>query len=417
MNRAGGHQDHGAVAVLVAILAIILLTMSAFVVDIGIAFTSKRQLQTAADAGVLAAAKRLATERGTCAQLKANFSGAAQTEATTIATKNRPGQQASSFDINCLTTGPYKGALEVTYRAKGDTPTIFGRVAGAGAAITTEREARAVVYVPGSDLKLRPYGLCSLDVPDVSTMPTGVMEIKAPGQAHSGSGCPSAQGGGNWWFMSCPGTTSGGMNPREIADAIRNGCAQGAEVVTPQNPTTKYTLSASLTAHCSRQADVSKTCLDADTGNSSLQNPEPVAAWGDVLGKTIVVPVFCAKPTCDPTTVDANGTGRVYPVFKLAAVVVCGYHMYDKGSDSINTGACAGNTFTASYASLLGCTGPNDACIPAWDTNGNPTTREKPKETVRLFLKFVQEVTGSTVVECKLGDACDGGVRQVAISR
>ena len=417
VNGVGRHQDRGAVAVLVAILAVVLLAMSAFVVDIGVAYTSKRQLQTAADAGALAAAKRLASERGTCPQLKANFLGAAKTEATTIATRNRAGQTASVFEINCLTTGPYKGALEVTYRAKGDTPTIFGGVAGAGDTITTEREAKAVVYVPGSDLKLRPYGLCSLDVPDVSTMPTGVIEIKPPGQAHSGSGCPSAQGGGNWWFMSCPGTASSGMNPHEIADAIRNGCAQGAEVVTPQNPTTKFTLSASLTAHCSTQAHVSKTCLDADTGNSSLQNPEPVAAWGDVLGKTIILPVFCAKPTCDPTTVDGGGTGRVYPVFKLAAVVVCGYHMYDKGSGVSNTGACAGNGFTASYADLLGCSGPNNPCIPAWNVNGTPAPNEKPKETVRLFLKFVQEVSGSTVVECKLGDACDGGVRQVAISK
>lgn len=414
--RQRRRAEDGVVAVLVAMLAVVLLILSAFVVDLGVAFTSKRQLQTAADAGALAAAKRFAEEPGTCAYLKANFTDDAEAAAEGIATVNRPSQVKEEFSVDCLTSGPYDGALQVTYRASGTTPTFFsGGLVGDD--ISTEREASAVVYVPGSDLKLRPYGLCSLDVPPVSSMPTGVVEVKMPGQAHSGSGCPSAQGGGNWWFMSCPGTASSGMNPHEVADAIRNGCATGAEVVSPQVPSPPSALSGSLTANCSTQAHVSLSCLDADTGNSSLQNPEPVSAWHDILGETIVVPVFCAAPTCDPTTVDGSGSGRVYPVFKLAAVVVCGYHMYDKGSDTINTGDCAGNTFDDSYATLLGCTGANNACIPAWNPDGTPAANQKPKETVRLFLRYVQEVTGVTVVQCDLGGACDGGVRQVAMSR
>ncbi|MEO5664776.1 MAG: pilus assembly protein TadG-related protein [Nocardioides sp.] len=414
--RRRRRDERGVVAILVAIVAVVLLILSAFVVDLGMAYTSKRQLQTAADAAALAAAKRFAAEPGTCAQLAANFSDEAEDIAEDIAEINRPEQVKEDFDVTCLTSGPYKGALEVTYSASGVTPTVFGRSA-VGPEIQTERRASAVVYVPGSDLKLRPYGLCSLDVPAATSMPTGVLEVKMPGQAHAGSGCPSAQGGGNWWFMSCPGTSASGMNPHEIAAAIRDGCPTGAEVVDPQDASSPTALSTSLTAHCSTQAHVGLSCLDADTGNSSLQNPEPVAAWGDVLGETIVVPVFCALPTCDPTTVDGSGSGRVYPVFKLAAVVVCGYHMYDKGSDTSNTGDCAGNTFTDSYATLLGCSNANNACLPAWNPDGTPAPNQKPKETVRLFLKFVQEVTGVTVVQCNLGDACDGGLRQVAISR
>jgi hypothetical protein len=282
--------------------------------------------------------------------------------------------------------------------------------------IATQSEASAVVYVPGSDYKLRPYGLCGLDVPPVASMPTGVIEVKGPGQAHDGSGCPDVEGGGNWWFMSCPGTSSSGMNPHEVADAIRDGCANGAEVVTPQDASSPTSLSSSLTANCKTQSDVDPSCLDADTGNSSLSSPDPVSAWADILGETIVVPVFCSTPTCSPATVDASGTGRVYPVFKLAAVVVCGYHMYDKGSDTSADGDCAGNTFTDSYASLLGCSGANDACLPSWNVDGTPAPNKKPKESIRLFLKFVQEVSGITVVKCDLGAACDGGLRQVAMS-
>lgn len=410
-----GRSEDGVVAILVVVVAVVLLTVSAFVADLGVAYTSKRQLQTAADAGALAAAKRFAEEPGTCAQLKANFTDEAEGAAEDVASANRDAQVNEGFAVDCLTSGPYDGALQVTYRASGVTPTFFGGIVGDE--ISTEREASAVVYVPGSDYKLRPYGLCSMDVPAVTAMPTGVLEVKMPGQAHAGSGCPSAQAGGNWWFMSCPGTDSSGMNPHEVATAIREGCANGAEVVTPQNATTPATLSASLTANCKVQSDVSPSCLDADTGNSSLSNPDPVDAWGDILGETIVVPVFCATPTCSPTTVDGAGTGRVYPVFKLAAVVVCGYHMYDKGSDTINTGDCAGNTFNDTYADLLGCSSANNACLPAWNPDGTVAPDQKPKETVRLFLKFVQEVTGVTVVKCDLGGACDGGVRQVAMSR
>lgn len=408
-------SEDGVVAIIVVLVTVVLLIVSAFVADLGVAYTSKRQLQTAADAGALAAAKRFAEEPGTCAQLKANFTDEAEGAAEDLANANRAAQVNEGFEVDCLTSGPYDGALEVTYRSSGVTPTFFGGIVGEE--ISTEREASAVVYVPGSDLKLRPYGLCSLDVPAVTSMPTGVLEVKMPGQAHAGSDCPSAQGGGNWWFMSCPGTDSAGMNPHDIADAIRNGCPTGAEVVSPQDGSSPAALSASLTDNCTTQADVSLFCLDADTGNSSLQNPAPVTAWGDILGETIVVPVFCASPTCAPTTVDGSGTGRVYPVFKLAAVVVCGYHMYDKGSDTIDTGDCAGNTFTDAYADLLGCSGANDACLPAWNPDGTVAPNQKPKETVRLFLRFVQEVTGVTVVTCDLGAACDGGVRQVAISR
>ncbi len=413
------HRDRdekGVVALIVAVLAGVLLIASAFVVDLGVAYTSKRQLQTAADAAALAAAKRFAAEPGTCAQLKANFSAAAAAVAEGIAEVNRPQQTKEAFDVTCLTSGPYKGALQVTYRASGQTPTVFGGSV-VGDKIVATGEASAVVYVPGSDLGMRPYGMCSLDVPPVASMPTGVVEVKAPGQAWGGSGCPSAQTGGNWWFMSCPGTSSAGMNPHEIADAIRNGCPIGAVAVSPQTPSPASALSASLTVDCNSQADVDLWCLDADTGNSSLQNPDPVSAWADILGKTITVPVFCTAPTCDPSTVDGTGTQRVYPVFKLAAVVVCGYHMYDKGSGSSNTGDCAGNTFSSTYASLLGCSNANNACIPAWNSDGSAAPNQKPKETVRLFVRFVQDMTGVSVAKCDLGSACDGGVRQIAMSR
>jgi hypothetical protein len=406
--------EDGVVAVLVAILAVVLLVISAFVVDLGIAFTSKRQLQTAADAGALAAAKRFAEEPGTCPLLKASFSAEAEAVAESIATVNRPEQVKEDFAVDCLTSGPYKGALQVTYRASGTTPTYFG--AGVvGDEISTDREASAVVYVPGK-AKLRPYALCDLDIPPVSELPTEVREIKMPGQAWSGSDCAAAETGGNWWFVNCPGVST--MNAAEVATALKDGCENDAEVVEPQDPSSPTALSSSLTANCNDQSDVGPSCLDADTGESNLVVPVVAEAWEAILGETVLFPVFCTTSSvCSPSTVTGTGTNRVYPIFKLAPAVVCGYHILDKGSGSINTGDCAGNTFSADYADLLGCDNKNDACLTGVDpTTGAPTT-QAPKETVRLFLKFVTDSDGVRGTTCTLGTACDAGLRQVTMSR
>jgi hypothetical protein len=91
--------------------------------------------------------------------------------------------------------------------------------------------------------------------------------------------------------------------------------------------------------------------------------------------------------------------------------------MYDKGSGISNTGDCAGNTFGAAYASLLGCSSANHACLPGWNPDGTAGGNKKPKEVVRLFLKYVQELTGVTVANCDLGSSCDGGIRQIAMSQ
>lgn len=412
-------DEQGAVAVLVALLVSMLMVLSGFAIDFGAAYTSKRQLQNAADAGALAAARVFSAKPGTCAALIGNaaLKAQARTAAVNTAEANRAGHSTVQFDPHCLTTGKYKGSLEVTYEASGATTSFFGPLAGASSSITTARNASAVVYVPGTKRKLRPYGLCDLDVPPAASLPSAIKEIKMPGQSWSGSDCPNAQKGGNWWFNTCPGESGSGMSPPEVAAAIRNGCANDAAVVTPQDPSTPAKLSASLTKNCSGQSDVSPSCLDADTGNSSLSNPAVETAWKDILGQTILLPVFCSTPSvCNPSTVSGTGTNRVYPVYKLAPVVVCGYHMYDVGSAVTSTGDCAGNTFTSTYASLLGCSNKNDKCISGRDKDDNPEM-QAPKDTIRLFLKFVQETAGETVINCDLGTACDAGARQVAVSR
>ncbi|HSN05775.1 MAG TPA: pilus assembly protein TadG-related protein, partial [Candidatus Angelobacter sp.] len=51
--------DRGAVAILVAIMAVLLVGMAAFAVDFGMAYANKTSLQKAADAAALAVAGRI----------------------------------------------------------------------------------------------------------------------------------------------------------------------------------------------------------------------------------------------------------------------------------------------------------------------------------------------------------------------
>jgi hypothetical protein len=371
----------------------VLMVTSAFAVDLGIAFNSKRQLQTAADAAVLAAAAVYAKYPGTCAQLVTNT--AYLTEAQAAADAYRDANRTGSTGLTITPACNSQGELEVGYSASRTTDTVFAKLLGVES-IGTERQAAALVDVPNSiNYGVRPFALCSADLP-TGTTPSTVVEITPPGQAHGGSTCAAAQAGGNWWYVTCDiagGGTSDG-SPHGMAEALANGCTNTMRIVTPQDKTTSSTLSASMTASCVTGMAATASCLDGDTGNSSLANPIGYGAWDLVLGKTIFLPVFCSTPVCTPDTVTGTGTSSRYPVYSIASVVVCGYHIYDKANKVSNTGNCAGNTFTQAYL------------------------ESKDSHDVYLYLKFVRVLTSQdqTTSDCALGTTCDAGLRRVRLS-
>lgn len=383
-------EERGAVAVVTAMLALVLCMTAAFATDLGAAYNSKRQLQTAADAAALAAAQVYARYPGTCDSIRTAHFAEANAAATSYLTKNRPG--ATTPDITVATCAAAGGRIEVTVSTAGDTPTTFGRLAGVDS-ITTGRAATARTMVGASSGKLRPYALCSSDVPPAASLPSGVIEITQPGQAHTGSDCSAAEAGGNWWYVACPEDSNGSMSADEVGAALENGCSDNVEIVTPQNSFSSSTLSASLTAHCVKGSPRTPSCLAGDTGNSSNQNKKAYEKWAGLLGKTITLPVFCTASTCTPDTVNGSGSQAAYPVYKIASVVVCGFHIYDNASQSYAGGNCAGNGF-------------NEAYVDAID-----------KKEVRLFLKFVMVRSAESNIpnDCALGTGCDGGLRTTSL--
>lgn len=386
-------SERGATAITAGILAAVLVGMAAFVVDFGMAYVSKRQLQTAADAAALAAASTFADKAGTCTTLTASspYKSAATTTAQSYVTQNRPGASMDSITFGCSSGG----TLTVDVTASAKTNLAFGGVFIDSSGIAAARTAQATLGVAAEGTGVRPYALCSLDA-EASRLGTGtVYEIQQPGNAHTGSQCPSSEKGGNWWFVNCPEDKAKGGGPDITEENLQKGCDDPISIVPNQNPSTPATLSSSLTLNCNDSNDVSSSCLSGGEGNSDLKNAKVYDEWGKLLGQTILLPVFCGDPTCSPSSVSGSGTNTTYPIYKVAAVVLCGYHIYDKASGSSATGACSGNTFSSSYVSSVS------------------------KKEVRLYLKFVQIMTsGSTKGNgCSLSTACDGGLRQVLLTK
>lgn len=394
-------DERGATAVLVAILSIVLIGISGFTIDLGQAYVSKRNLQKAADAGALAGAQALTVFRGTCPQVRDNPAAfaAAQTAARRFGQLNyddtSPVYDSTEleFDIDCDRT---PGVLIVEYGLSGDTRTSTSRVfPGADDSLTTRRRAEATVDVaPGAGESVRPLALCSAQVqvvPPPATFP--FVRLDAPkNSVKLPPSCPAKTGPGNWWVVDCPDEAPG----ESTASQVESGCKNPVSVIPGQeNTLTPGELTLVIGGECAPKDD-DKNCLSGDTGNI---DSGPVATkWEQLVrNETVAIfPVFCAVPQCSASSIEGTGTTAVYPVFKLVAAVVCGFHFSKTERYVSNTGQCAGR--------------PTMYTTAEWDA-GNTTNF--------LILRYVNERTSASNEdsECALGSECDGGLRRSRLSQ
>lgn len=382
-------DESGAVAVVVALLVVTLLGISAFTADLGVAYVNKRQLQTAADAGALGAAGVFASGTSTngCAGMLTSRSGAAQTEAVSkVAVNDNDAAPATpTFEPSCVDS-----ALQVRVTAAATSPSFFGRIFGRNN-YPVNRTATATVGVASSvGAGLRPLALCSRDLLALTTFPTPVMKFEGPsgGPTKSlASDCPEASNSGNWWVLRCPGQSG------NVADNILNGCKNSVALVPSQPAPGVPSLRTHLLNYCATPSLHPESCLGAEPGN--LRDSGSVSALqGLVAGeKTFYLPAFCGAPACDPGAVtDNGGSNAVYPVFRIIAVRLCGFHL---GSNTYSkmTGACAINpgAFNVSVG------GPHR----------------------NYLLVSVQQVNVSGPIVntgCRVGAPCDTGLRQVSMT-
>lgn len=400
---AARRDERGAIAVLSAVLALVLIGVAAYAVDFGMAYNSKRQLQTAADSAALAAASEYATSPGKCSDLTGpaappTLEPKAEATAKSYLLKNRPGASMDNFTVGC----DAKGHLTVDVKASGTTDVGLGKVMFSSNTLSTNRAAEATLDVPPSGNGLRPYMICSQFVPDAaSPLPTGVMKVDFPTTSDTTGNCPHAAG--NWFTLDCPHLGNSNNGNPDLATATATGCAPDhpISIVDPQDHTSPANLYNSLRAACpataNLMADYDADCLTSNPGNVSA-NPV-ITAWDSLvaLHKPVLFPVFCGMPDCNPAgwVQGMSGNNTMYPVHKLAAAQVCGYHW--------------GNKDSGLYAS----TGPTDLCNGADAGPGSNSDNY-------LLLAFTQlQVSGSTAdSDCPIGDdSCDGGARRVLLTK
>ena len=400
LSRRLARDERGAIALLSAVLAISLVVFAAFAVDFGMAYTSKRQLQTAADAGALAAASYYAQKPGKCSALKANptYLTDARDIAVTYVGNNRPNANVIGFTVDCNSVST--GQLTVDVTVDGSTSVGLGKLVFNSDTITTQRTAQARVEVPSSTDRLRPYMICSQFVPDpASVFPTGVTKVDFPSTSDSTGNCPHSSG--NWFVVDCPHIGNGNNGNPDLAAATADGCSNDhlISIVDPQDGTSPSALSASLLAACPGSANFATydpDCLSANPGNVSANSI--VTAWNTLIAKhrPVVFPVFCGKPTCDPAAfTDVGGNNTLYPIQRLASAQVCGYHW--------------GNKDSGAYTS----SGPTDLCNGADASPGN-------NQDNYLLLAFTDLQVSGVLEEsdCAPGDPlCDGGQRSVRLTK
>ncbi|MBD3946988.1 pilus assembly protein TadG-related protein [Nocardioides ganghwensis] len=395
MSRRHEHDDRGATAVLVAVLALVLIGISGFTIDLGSAYVSKRNLQKASDAGALAAAQVLTQYAGDCPTVRDNSAAFAEAHAAAQrfgelnydGTKTQYESTELEFDIDCDRT---PGVLIVKYGLAGDTDTSTSRLLEAPDTITTQRRAEATVDVaPGAGESVRPLALCSAQVqvvPRPSTYP--FVRVDAPKNATKlPTTCPAKTGSGNWWVVDCPDEAPG----ESTEEQIEFGCDNPVSVIPGQeDDLTPGELTLAIGGECAPKDD-DENCLSGDTGN--IDSGHTADKWEILVRnqETAIFPVFCAVPQCDASTIEGSGTNAVYPVFKMVAAVICGFHFSKTERYVSTTGECAGM--------------PSMYTSDEWEA-GNDVNF--------MLLKYVNERTSASNEdsECALGAECDGLLRR-----
>jgi Flp pilus assembly protein TadG len=321
-------DDTGAVALMVAGATIVLAILVAFSTDLGMAYTSKRQMQNASDSAVLASAGVYASSRATCADLLSAIGTSARSKADSIAASNYAGADTTAYDDTCLSSK----VLQTHYVMQDTSGPFFGGVAGVHS-IGTRSEATATVSVPPTLSGLKPYMICladALSLRDTPGQPVQVFYFPSCGNAP-----------GNWYTVECPPPDDGNGNS-VLTTNTAEGCTSPINAVdTSAAAGDAAGITALLRAACNtepRQSDGMLGCLVGDTGND-MTSGNVSDAWNALVGQEIELPIF------DPASFHSRGSHTWYPVKGFLSATVCGYHWQSaSGSKSLvqNTGVCAG---------------------------------------------------------------------------
>jgi Flp pilus assembly protein TadG len=405
-------DDRGATAVIVGLVAVVMVGLSGFVADLGLAYANKRATQTAADAAALGAAGVFAAQPfRQCDDIKSNGNTAAQIEANSKVAANDTTSAPASLAGGTVSATCANGDLVVSATVTADSPNFFGKVLGFTTDYDLERSATAVVEAATTGPRLRPMALCSSDLP-ANAAPGTVFKLYAPGDAPgwTSTSCPLPDntGAGNWWTLDCPNeTTTDGNGTSALADQLRNGCSTPIAIVPDQGTKTGTDLNAHLATACPSPSTTSPAvCLGGDPGQPDPGNVPQ--AWKDLIdsGATVPIPVYCTSPgLCAYSSITGTGNNAVFPVHKMLGVQVCGFHF---GKQNKSKYPSASQPLPST---LTTCTEAATMLDAIKSDNSDLTY-------LVLIARNMQVSIVTADSGCALGDdRCDGGLRQVRLTQ
>lgn len=308
-----GRREDGAVAVLVAILAVVLLGIVAFTTDFGMAYAQRRALSTGVDSAALGVvqakyASAMANRSATCADLvtaDTALAAGAPTKASNIAWAQVKANSPFEADIpasdvtttlNCVGVG----ILQVTVVVTRTMNPIFGGVLGAGSSqMKLNRQAVAALGVSNEVGNLVPIALCESQA-DAIKNSVGVGEPpvypiqKVPlSKVWGGSSlCGTADGAGNWGWLKFDGQGNG---ESDLGDMLKN-----------HNGRLKLS---GVPPHYE---------IAGVPGNKANGNPVQ-EALAFLNGTPVTIPVY------RDGTISGNGQNATYTIVGFLSVTICGY--------------------------------------------------------------------------------------------
>jgi len=335
------------VAIIVAVLMLALCVMAAIVLDFGLAYNNKTQAQSAADAGALAAGKVYADARAKCDPKLDTIVGGVYADAYAAAEDVRkssmPGSDPGALTVKCDKTD---STVKVSYDVPAKSPVGLGSFI-IGDHMDLERHAAVKWAISEQAVgSLIPWMICGAQVPE-PFVADQIVEIGLPGNGHAPA--PNTCGvdqPGDWWRLNCPNVKN--ASNADSFNAVLNGCPTVTIVPGTVGLTDKVTRTHVLLGRCNTAytapswtypPDKNKyisgptvtDCLARDTGRD-VKNMAP--AWDKWIGKTVAMPIFCADEKCTPSSVVTGEAKATWPVWKMAAVTVCGYALHGVYSPS-----------------------------------------------------------------------------------
>lgn len=313
-------REDGAVAVMVALFAVILIVVAAFTTDFGMAYAQGRALSTGADSAALAVAhtkylSAMANPKLTCSDLKV-LSAADEALARAQVRANKPFNEVIQ-DADVATTldcvGTSSGTLQVTVAVNHTSGPILGGVLGASP-MNVGRQAVAIMGVGNQVGGLEPLALCTdqakaiIASVTVGTPPTYPVQKVSLSKVWGGTSLcgDSAGGAGNWGWLQFPGQ---GTGEKELGDMITSGYSGTLTLDTSATPPS-YT-------------------IGGTPGNKA--NGTPVQnGLKAIMDTPVTFPIYGSG------TIDKSGNNATYKVIGFLSVKVCGYN---SGSKLVQ-GAC-----------------------------------------------------------------------------